>query len=252
MSSLSAQKNVIERPLDLGGWLVLICLPFILPLFRRGLFWCFCFWIATADASPFKRTEEVLFEKEKEAFIAFEQKEYEKAASLFKETGAFYNLGNALAFHGKYNEAIASYEKALQENPKDEDAAFNLEYLKKQLENQQKTSSEKTKKEPSSEQQETKSSDKNEQDSEQQKLQTDSSEQPSEEQQSESFEESTDASDPKDSEETTSDLEQKNSSSEKESQEKNTQEQTEWLNQIQSHPGRLLKYRLYQQYKEQK
>lgn len=47
-----------------------------------------------------------------------------------------YNLGNALAHAGKYEEAIAAYKDVLNENPDHADAAFNKKYLEEKLKQQ--------------------------------------------------------------------------------------------------------------------
>jgi Ca-activated chloride channel family protein len=55
--------------------------------------------------------------------------EFKKAAGIFTgfdtAQGA-YNHGNALAMHGKYEEAVSRYERALALNPEWEDARINL------------------------------------------------------------------------------------------------------------------------------
>ena len=48
-----------------------------------------------------------------------------------------YNAGNAAAFMGKYQEAIAAYDKALVLNPKNTDASINRDIVKKLLQEQQ-------------------------------------------------------------------------------------------------------------------
>ena len=40
--------------------------------------------------------------------------------------GAYDNLGNALGLEGKYDEAVSAFQKALQLNPRDYLAEFNL------------------------------------------------------------------------------------------------------------------------------
>jgi tetratricopeptide (TPR) repeat protein len=46
---------------------------------------------------------------------------------------SFYNLGNAYFRQGKLQEALAAYEKTVQLSPKDQDAKFNLELVKKEI-----------------------------------------------------------------------------------------------------------------------
>lgn len=63
-------------------------------------------------------------------------KEYKKALEAFSkgtDATAFYNSGNALALLGRYQEAIAAYDKTLALNPSFNDARFNRELLKKLL-----------------------------------------------------------------------------------------------------------------------
>lgn len=48
-----------------------------------------------------------------------------------------YNLGNALARQQKFEEAIATYENVLKDNPDHADAQFNLDLLKQLMEQQQ-------------------------------------------------------------------------------------------------------------------
>ncbi|QPJ65640.1 MAG: tetratricopeptide repeat protein [Candidatus Nitrohelix vancouverensis] len=51
---------------------------------------------------------------------------------------AVYNSGNALFKMGKLKEAESAFKKSLELNPKDMDAKFNLEFVRKQLEEQKK------------------------------------------------------------------------------------------------------------------
>lgn len=56
--------------------------------------------------------------------------EFKKAAQAFSRSDtaeANYNQANALLMHGKYEEAIASYDKALQKNPDWQEAIENRE-----------------------------------------------------------------------------------------------------------------------------
>ncbi len=49
----------------------------------------------------------------------------------------FYNLGNAFLKQQKYEDAINAYKKALRENPKNEDARYNLTYALSKMRAQQ-------------------------------------------------------------------------------------------------------------------
>lgn len=72
----------------------------------------------------------------------FRQGEYAEAGESFDNTdsvSAAYNSANALAWQGKFSEAIEKFEAVLEDVPDHEDAAHNkavLEELLKQLENQ--------------------------------------------------------------------------------------------------------------------
>jgi Ca-activated chloride channel homolog len=61
-------------------------------------------------------------------------KQYEKSLDS-KDTGlrskTYYNMGNANYRMGKLPEAIEYYEKCLDINPEDEDAKYNIEFIKK-------------------------------------------------------------------------------------------------------------------------
>ncbi len=78
------------------------------------------------------------------------QEDYEKAAEVFSKTelkgkssveksSVYYNYGNSLLKAGKSDEATAAYKQALRENPNNDEARYNLEYLRqKQKQDQNK------------------------------------------------------------------------------------------------------------------
>ncbi|KPL02233.1 MAG: hypothetical protein AMJ90_06400 [candidate division Zixibacteria bacterium SM23_73_2] len=76
---------------------------------------------------------------------AFYQKQnYQEALSSYNKAlnledsldlaNTYYNLGNTFYRSGKYQEAIGAYQRCLEINPEDEDAKFNLELVKKKTE----------------------------------------------------------------------------------------------------------------------
>jgi Ca-activated chloride channel family protein len=49
------------------------------------------------------------------------------------QAAAYYNMGNALYRSGKYPEAIQAYQKCLDITPDDEDAKYNIEFVRKKM-----------------------------------------------------------------------------------------------------------------------
>ncbi len=73
---------------------------------------------------------------------------YNKARSVtennLKLSNIYYNMGNTSYRAGKLVESIDYYKKTLDINPKDKDAKYNIELIKKKIENQKKEEKEKT------------------------------------------------------------------------------------------------------------
>ncbi|MDP6685455.1 MAG: tetratricopeptide repeat protein [Candidatus Omnitrophota bacterium] len=68
-------------------------------------------------------------------------KEYEKAEiseNAEFQSKIYYNMGNTNYRIGKLEDAIEDYEKSLDLNPDDEDAKFNIEFIKKKMEEMEK------------------------------------------------------------------------------------------------------------------
>jgi Ca-activated chloride channel family protein len=70
----------------------------------------------------------------------YRQKQYDKASGSYRESlgekqreWAQYNLGNTLYQQGDYPSAASAFEKALQLDPKDQDAAYNLGLAQKKM-----------------------------------------------------------------------------------------------------------------------
>ncbi len=80
----------------------------------------------------------------------YQKRNYEEALKSYQsavqksndpqlQAQGYYNLGNTLFRMDKLQESIAAYQQALKLNPNDEDAKFNLEYVRRKLkENAQK------------------------------------------------------------------------------------------------------------------
>jgi Ca-activated chloride channel family protein len=147
-----------------GPWLIIVLLPLVAIIFRRGylvvLFICLMPLPETAQALDWKN---LWLRRDQQAEALFNQGEYEAAAELFenpawkgsalyrtedyqaaaealeqaRDLENIYNKGNALARLGRYEEALAMYEKVLEQNPDHEDAGFNKALLERELEQQQ-------------------------------------------------------------------------------------------------------------------
>jgi len=162
-------SNTGDQWEETGPYLVVIILPFVLMYFRRGKLLAalpLIFLITPSEQVYADVWSDLWKTKNQQAQQKFDQKQYQEAAQQFKDplwqgsahykagnyeealksfqqsdsAQALYNQGNALAKLNKLDEAINSYEKALQKNPDLESAKANkalLEQLKKQQESDQ-------------------------------------------------------------------------------------------------------------------
>ena len=143
---------------DAGYYLLWLPAFLFLYFFRKGVLLMFllCCLASPVYAGWFLNNNQ-------EGMRLFKQKDYGAAAQKFEDARwrgaaayksgnfeqaykdfsgenditALYNQGNALAKSGKIDKAIAKYEEVLKQDPNFEDAAYNLEYLKKMKQNQQ-------------------------------------------------------------------------------------------------------------------
>jgi Ca-activated chloride channel family protein len=75
--------------------------------------------------------------------VLYKKNNYEKSLEAFqksldtddpiRQSQAYYNLGNTLYRSQKLPESILAYEQALKLNPDDEDAKFNLEFVRNKM-----------------------------------------------------------------------------------------------------------------------
>lgn len=152
---------------DQGYWLLLLLLPPVLALFRRG--WLVCLLpllvLPTSPRAEAGMWEDLWLTPDQQGQRALQQQDAESAAQLFEDAqwagtaayrsgdyesavsrfsdsdsaDAWYNRGNALARAGQLDEAIAAYKESLQREPEQTDALENLallEQLKQQQEQQ--------------------------------------------------------------------------------------------------------------------
>ncbi|RLQ22518.1 VWA domain-containing protein [Seongchinamella sediminis] len=165
---LPEQTLVLDRAADAwedqGYLLVLLLLPVVLALFRRG--WIICLaplllvplpqpaqaglwddlWL-TPDQQGQRALQQGDQERAAQLFAdpdwagtaAYEAGDYERAAQAFKQqedADSLYNRGNALARAGQLDAAMAAYRQSLQLEPDRQDAQDNLALLE-QLQQQE-------------------------------------------------------------------------------------------------------------------
>lgn len=171
-----AEQKTAMHPLDQGAALLIILVPLISLIYRRG--WLFSFLLTsllplsllgysnpsmaensnsqwdelgnmfqTHDQQAYKawkkqnfEAAEALFENPQwQASSLYRLGRYSEAAKLFardKTPKGFYNLGNALAKSGDFKGAQKAYQQALELQPDMESAKQNLEIIEKLLQEQ--------------------------------------------------------------------------------------------------------------------
>jgi Ca-activated chloride channel family protein len=149
---------------DEGPWLLLPLLLLTTLAFRRGLLlWAGLLlfpWTPPAqafgwrdlwlnddqrgerafEAQQYETAEQLFDDPEWRAASAYRRGDYEQAAAALAEAttaDALYNRGNALARLGRVEEAVDSYNRALEQNPQHEDARYNRDVLLQQQQQQQ-------------------------------------------------------------------------------------------------------------------
>ena len=147
-----------------GPWLVLCLLPLATLLFRRGYILVLALmllppagpvhaldweglWLRndqqgqrSMDARDYAAAAELFDDPAWKAAAQHRSGNYQAALDILEQLGdteSNYNRGNALARLGRYQEAIAAYDKTLAELPDHADAKFNRELLEQELERQQ-------------------------------------------------------------------------------------------------------------------
>ncbi|MGH8222510.1 MAG: VWA domain-containing protein, partial [Woeseiaceae bacterium] len=162
-ASASDESMATDQWQEEGPWLLLILVPLAALAFRRGLVLLLLLAVLplpepaqafgwedlwrNRDQQGQRRLEEgdpaeaaALFRDPSWAAVAsYRAGDYATSAAGFAEredADSLYNLGNALARHGRFESAIDAYEQALEIDPALEDAAYNRDLLK-ELEQQQ-------------------------------------------------------------------------------------------------------------------
>jgi len=154
-----------------GPWLLLILLPLMMILFRRGyLVMLLVFLMPIPNESKAMDWNSLWSRPDQQAARALAEGDAARAAKLFhdpawkgtaqyrsgdfngaidslkqtEDVESLYNMGNALARSGNYQEAISVYDKVLKRDPDHEDAKFNKKLLEKELEKQQQNQQQQT------------------------------------------------------------------------------------------------------------
>jgi Ca-activated chloride channel family protein len=166
-SSATDESLATDQWLEEGPWLLILLLPLAALPFRRGWLFVVCLGILpfaepvyafswddlwmNRDQQGQKQLGEgnateaaALFEDPVWRAVAnYRAGEYTGSAEGFAgqdDTDNLYNLGNALARMGEFASAIDAYERVLEAEPDNDDAAYNLELLQ-QLQDQQQNQS---------------------------------------------------------------------------------------------------------------
>jgi len=149
---------------ELGPWLVLLILPMVVLVFRRGVILLVPLILLPLppDAQALN-WDEFWKNSDQRASEAFEQGEHRAAAEQFRQPdwkatanfrtedyqtaldqwqeldhpNAHYNRGNTLAKLGRFEEAIKAYDEALKIDAAHQDAAYNKKQIEDFLEQQQ-------------------------------------------------------------------------------------------------------------------
>ena len=161
----AANKQLFDNWLDAGPWLVLGLLPLALLAFRRGwllgligaglllpsqqsnAFSWSDLWL-TDDQQGLSLLQEGEAEQAAETFSSpqwqgaarYRAGDYGGAAEAFAgddSSSGHYNRGNALARSGELQQALEAYDRALELDPGNKDAASNREQVEKLLQQQQ-------------------------------------------------------------------------------------------------------------------
>ncbi|GJL68145.1 MAG: hypothetical protein NPIRA06_07800 [Nitrospirales bacterium] len=159
LSSSTSEQRTTDLWREEGPWLVLLLLVLALPAFRPGWLGMMLAFLLIPQISEAFSWENLWVRPDQQGIKALEREAPEEAAALFQDPGwkgiahyragkyqeaeeAFsivdtpeghYNRGNALARLGRYEEALASYQAALTQQPNHADAKHNLEIIKQLL-----------------------------------------------------------------------------------------------------------------------
>lgn len=149
---------------DQGHYLVWLLLPAVLLAFRRGALAVIVLMLYLPSPSQALEWRDLWQRRDQQGAEALQQNRFDEAAEKFDDpawraaaqyrAGKFdaaaeslkaldnatanYNRGNALAQAGKLEDALAAYDRALQQDPGNEDAKINRQLTSDALEQQKK------------------------------------------------------------------------------------------------------------------
>jgi len=95
------------------------------------------------QAKQYKQAQQTFEQPDWRATAAFRANNYQEAMTLYRQSNtsdAYYNAGNALAYLGRYAEAIRAYDKAFALNKTNHDAMHNRQVVEKLLKKQKQQS----------------------------------------------------------------------------------------------------------------
>lgn len=151
MDNVEKHDSTSKQYLDLGIFGMLLLVPLTALLYRKGVLFILALMFAScpAYAGFWWRTEQEDYQTQMQGVADFNVGHYDRALQSFdalpQDPEALYNKGNTLAYMGRIDQAIDAYAQVLALNPAHEDARFNMEYLKRQQQNQQEQNQEQAK-----------------------------------------------------------------------------------------------------------
>ena len=160
LPSSTSEQRTTDLWREEGPWLVLLLVAVAMPAFRPGWLGMLLAFMLIPQVSEAFPWENLWASPDQQGVQALERDAPEEAATMFQDPGwkgiayyragkyqeaeeafstvdsaeGYYNRGNALANLGRYEEALASYQTTLTQQPDHADARHNMDVIKKLLE----------------------------------------------------------------------------------------------------------------------